>query len=135
MTGVDRKFIKHNLNILSGSILIKQKKRGKWATGAMQSMRKSQSWYIAKSIEKARPLFQTLKGCVDKNKFKWTAEANRALKRLKESLQQLLTMAIPLRGETMQMYLCLRRYFQAHKVEVLTSFPVKQILLRPEKLG
>lgn len=26
-------------------------------------------------------------------------------------------------------------YFQSHKIEVLTSFPVKQILLKPEKSG
>lgn len=30
---------------------------------------------------------------------------------------------------------CLQRYFQTHKAEVLTSFLVKQILLRSEKSG
>lgn len=29
----------------------------------------------------------------------------------------------------------LRCYFQEHKIEVLTSFPMKQVLLRPERLG
>nr|KAJ0224816.1 hypothetical protein LSAT_V11C100009940 [Lactuca sativa] len=29
----------------------------------------------------------------------------------------------------------LRRYFQAHKVEVMTSYPIKQVLLRPKKSG
>lgn len=29
----------------------------------------------------------------------------------------------------------LRRYFQAHQIEVLTNCPIKQILLKPETLG
>lgn len=29
----------------------------------------------------------------------------------------------------------LRRYFQAHKIEVLTNSPIKQILLKPEMSG
>lgn len=29
----------------------------------------------------------------------------------------------------------LRHYFHAHKIKVLTSYPIKQIRLRPEKLG
>mgnify|MGYP001553540151 FL=1 len=29
----------------------------------------------------------------------------------------------------------LRRYFQAHQIEVLTSYPIKQILLKPETSG
>lgn len=35
--------------------------------------------FVAKSTEKALLLFQTLKGCVDKNHFKWTMEADAAL--------------------------------------------------------
>lgn len=30
---------------------------------------------------------------------------------------------------------CLRRYFQEHQVEVLTSYSIKQVLLKPEMIG
>ena len=35
--------------------------------------------FIAKSAEKALPLCQTLKGCLNKKQFKWTVEADVAL--------------------------------------------------------
>lgn len=142
--------------------------------------------FITKSAEKALPLFQTLKGCIDKNKFKWRLEANKALQQLKIALHQVQALASPLLGETLQMYLVvsgeaisfvlvlernkkqlpiqfmirvlqgtelnylileklvltliyvamqLRHYFQAHKIEVLTSYLIKQILLSPVKSG
>ncbi|KAL7604572.1 hypothetical protein Lser_V15G15644 [Lactuca serriola] len=61
--------------------------------------------FIAKSAEKALPLYQTLKGCLDKKQFKWTERADEALQRLKDSLDQLPALAFPLSGETLQMYL------------------------------
>lgn len=61
--------------------------------------------FIAKSVEKALPLFQTLKGCIDKNQFKWIPEAEKAIKHLKEALHQLPTMVSPLPRETLKMYL------------------------------
>nr|KAJ0193517.1 hypothetical protein LSAT_V11C800404610 [Lactuca sativa] len=119
-------------------------------------------------------------------KFKWTEKSDVALQQLKDTLHQLSTLACPLPGETLQMYLVaseeaissvltvereskqisihfvsgslqepevnfpsleklvlalvyaargLRRYFQTHKVDVLTSYLIKQVLLRPEKSG
>ena len=142
--------------------------------------------FLAKSAEKALPLFQTLKGCIDKHNFQWTTEAEEALLALKEALRSPPILARPIPEETLLMYLSasehaissvllverekqqmpvyfvsralqgpevnypileklvlalvhgarrLRRYFQAHQVEVLSSHPIKQILLKPEKSG
>ncbi|KAI3739905.1 hypothetical protein L2E82_30317 [Cichorium intybus] len=142
--------------------------------------------FVAKSAEKALPLFNTLKGCVDKHNCKWTEEAETALAHLKEAMKELPTLACPVPGERLYIFLAaspeaisavltvererqqrpvyfvsralqgselcypkleklflaliyaarrLRRYFQAHHVEVLTSQPIRQILLKPEKSG
>ncbi|KAI3790848.1 hypothetical protein L2E82_04222 [Cichorium intybus] len=142
--------------------------------------------FIAKSAEKALPLFNTLKGEVNKDGFKWTTAADEAWKNLKHALGNLPTLSSPIPGEILSIYLSasheavsavlvvernntqlpvyfisrvlqgpevnylmleklvlalvhaarrLRRYFQAHHVEVLTSQPLKQILLKPENLG
>nr|KAJ0216727.1 hypothetical protein LSAT_V11C300147310 [Lactuca sativa] len=144
------------------------------------------SRFISKSVDKAMPLFHTLMGCIEKNNFQWTNEAEKALQRIKEALNKLSTLATPIPGETLQMYLStsgeaissildveregeqrpvyfvsralqgpelnypmveklvlaliyaarrLRHYFQAHQIEVLTSYPIKQNLLKPETSG
>nr|KAJ0218881.1 hypothetical protein LSAT_V11C300127070 [Lactuca sativa] len=141
------------------------------------------SRFISKSADKGMPLFHTLKGCIEKSNFQWTNEAEKALRKIKEALHELPTLATPIPGETLQVYLSmsdeaissvlvveregeqklvyfvnralqgpelnyptleklvlaliystrrLRRYFQAHQIEVLTSYPIKQILLKPE---
>lgn len=61
--------------------------------------------FIARSIEKDVPLFHTLKGCVDKNQFKWTVENDNGLECLKEALHQLPVMEVPLPREILQVYL------------------------------
>ena len=132
------------------------------------------------------PLFHTLKSCIQKNNFQWTAITEAALQKIKEALHKLPTLASPIPGETLQMYLstsneeissvltiemegekrpvyfvsralqgpelnyptleklvlaliyaarCLRRYFQAHQIEVLTNCPIKQISLKLETSG
>ncbi|KAI3739893.1 hypothetical protein L2E82_30305 [Cichorium intybus] len=142
--------------------------------------------FIAKSAEKALPLFNTLKGEVSKEGFRWTVAADEAWQNLKQALSNLPTLASPIPGETLSIYLLasheaisavlivernniqlpvyfisralqspeinypmleklvlalvhaarrLRRYFQAHHIEVLTSQPLKQILLKPENSG
>ncbi|XP_052624863.1 uncharacterized protein LOC128132371 [Lactuca sativa] len=114
------------------------------------------------------------------------AQAEKALQRIKEALHKLPTLATPIPGETLQVYLStsgeaissvlaveregeqkpvyfvsralqgpeinypmleklvleliyaarrLSRYFQEHQIEVLTSYPIKQILLKPEMSG
>lgn len=61
--------------------------------------------FISKSVEKAMPLFQTLKGCVDKNNFRWTVEAKKELEKLKEALKTLQTPPHLIPGETISVYL------------------------------
>ncbi|XP_023768988.1 uncharacterized protein LOC111917544 [Lactuca sativa] len=132
------------------------------------------------------PLLHTLKGCIEKNNFQWTNEAEKALQKIKEALHELPNLATPIPRETLHVYLStsgeaissvlaveregeqrpvyfvsrvlqgpelnypmlaklvlaltyaarrLRRYFQAHQIEVLMSYPIKQILLTPETSG
>ncbi|KAI3493481.1 hypothetical protein L1887_41873 [Cichorium endivia] len=61
--------------------------------------------FIAKSAEKALPLFSTLKGEVSKEGFKWTPAADEAWQKLKQTLSQLPTLASPTPGETLFVYL------------------------------
>nr|KAJ0187158.1 hypothetical protein LSAT_V11C900462460 [Lactuca sativa] len=108
--------------------------------------------FISKAAEKAIPLFHTLKGCIEKNNFRWTPDAESALQEIKKALHTLPTLANPVPGETMQVYLSASKdailsvlvvewqgrqlpiYFtsSAHQIEVLTSCPIKQVLLKPK---
>ncbi|XP_023743054.1 uncharacterized protein LOC111891220 [Lactuca sativa] len=63
------------------------------------------SRFVSKSANKAMPLFHTLKGCMEKSNFQWTNEAEKALQKIKEALHELPTLATPIPGETLQMYL------------------------------
>nr|GEU95859.1 reverse transcriptase domain-containing protein [Tanacetum cinerariifolium] len=45
--------------------------------------------FLSKSAEKSLPLFQTLKKCIKKSDFHWTAEAEQAFKQLKQYLSEL----------------------------------------------
>lgn len=63
------------------------------------------SRFISRSADKAMPLFHTLKGCIEKNNFQWTAAAEEVLQKIKEALHKLLTLASPIPVETLQMYL------------------------------
>lgn len=61
--------------------------------------------FISKSAEKVMPLFHTLKGCIEKNNFRWTLEAESMLQKIKKVLHTLPTLANPIPGETLQVYL------------------------------
>nr|GEX63745.1 reverse transcriptase domain-containing protein [Tanacetum cinerariifolium] len=45
--------------------------------------------FLSKSAEKSLPLFLTLKKCIKKSDFRWTAEAEQAFKQLKQHLSEL----------------------------------------------
>nr|GEU80010.1 reverse transcriptase domain-containing protein [Tanacetum cinerariifolium] len=45
--------------------------------------------FLSKSAKKSLPLFQTLKKCIKKSDFHWTAEAEQAFKQLKQHLSEL----------------------------------------------
>nr|GEZ48082.1 reverse transcriptase domain-containing protein [Tanacetum cinerariifolium] len=51
--------------------------------------------FLSKSAEKSLPLFQTLKKCIKKSNFHWTAEAEQAFKQLKQHLSELPLLVAP----------------------------------------
>nr|GEU43739.1 reverse transcriptase domain-containing protein [Tanacetum cinerariifolium] len=61
--------------------------------------------FLSKSAEKSLPLFQTLKKCIKKSDFCWTAEAEQAFQQLKQHLSDLPLLAVPKPQEELIMYL------------------------------
>jgi hypothetical protein len=61
--------------------------------------------FLAKHAEKSLPFINTLKACLNINKFLWTAEADEALKEMKRYLANLPTLTAPLPKEKLKMYL------------------------------
>nr|GEW02415.1 reverse transcriptase domain-containing protein [Tanacetum cinerariifolium] len=61
--------------------------------------------FLSKSAEKYLPLFQTLKKCIKKSDFRWTAEAEQAFKQLKQHLSELPLLVVPKPHEELIMYL------------------------------
>nr|GEW92858.1 reverse transcriptase domain-containing protein [Tanacetum cinerariifolium] len=61
--------------------------------------------FLSKSTEKSLPLFQTLKKCIKKSDFRWTAEAKRAFQQLKQHLSDLPLLVAPKPQEELIMYL------------------------------
>nr|XP_043639646.1 uncharacterized protein LOC122610749 [Erigeron canadensis] len=61
--------------------------------------------FLSKSADKSLPFFHTLKGCLEKQNFRWTKEAQKAFIELKNYLCRLPTMTAPFPGETLQVYL------------------------------
>nr|GEV87399.1 reverse transcriptase domain-containing protein [Tanacetum cinerariifolium] len=84
------------------------------------------------------------KKCVKKSDFRWTAEAERAFKQLKQHLSDLPLLVTPKPQEKLIMYLSathgaitkrFRRYFQAHPITVITDQPINQVMSRPDVAG
>nr|GEX49941.1 reverse transcriptase domain-containing protein [Tanacetum cinerariifolium] len=61
--------------------------------------------FLSKSAEKSLPLFQTLKKCIKKSDFHWTAEAEQAFQQLKHHLLDLPFLVAPNPQEELIMYL------------------------------
>nr|GEV09585.1 reverse transcriptase domain-containing protein [Tanacetum cinerariifolium] len=61
--------------------------------------------FLSKSMEKYLPLFQTLKKCIKKSDFHWTAEAEQAFKQLKQHLSELPLLVVPKPREELVIYL------------------------------
>nr|GEX90467.1 reverse transcriptase domain-containing protein [Tanacetum cinerariifolium] len=61
--------------------------------------------FLSKSVEKSLPLFQTLKKCIKKSDFHWTAEAEQAFQQLKQYLSELPLLVAPKPQEELIMYL------------------------------
>nr|GEX93474.1 reverse transcriptase domain-containing protein [Tanacetum cinerariifolium] len=62
--------------------------------------------FLSKSAEKSLPLFQTLKKCIKKSDFHWTAEAKQAFQQLKQNLSELSLLVAPKPQEELIIYLC-----------------------------
>ncbi|GJT60432.1 reverse transcriptase domain-containing protein [Tanacetum coccineum] len=61
--------------------------------------------FLARSAEKSLPFFKTLKGCIEKRDFWWSQEAEGAFQKLKQHLQSLSALIVPIPGETLTLYL------------------------------
>nr|GEY38268.1 reverse transcriptase domain-containing protein [Tanacetum cinerariifolium] len=61
--------------------------------------------FLSKSAEKSLPLFQTLKKCIKKSDFRWTAKAEQAFQQLKQHLSDLPLLVAPKPQEELIMYL------------------------------
>nr|GFA36765.1 hypothetical protein [Tanacetum cinerariifolium] len=61
--------------------------------------------FLSKSSEKSLPLFKTLKKCIKKSDFHWTAEAEQAFKQLKQHLSELPLLVAPKPKEELIIYL------------------------------
>nr|GEV67576.1 reverse transcriptase domain-containing protein [Tanacetum cinerariifolium] len=61
--------------------------------------------FLSKSAEKSLPLFKTLKKCIKKSNFHWTAKAEQAFKQLKQHLSELPLLVAPKPKEELIVYL------------------------------
>nr|GEW56952.1 reverse transcriptase domain-containing protein [Tanacetum cinerariifolium] len=61
--------------------------------------------FLSKSAEKSLPLFKTLKKCIKKSDFHWTAEAEQAFKQLKQHLLELPLLVAPKPNEELIIHL------------------------------
>ncbi|XP_071727931.1 uncharacterized protein [Rutidosis leptorrhynchoides] len=111
--------------------------------------------FLSRAADRSLPFFLTLKGCLNKKDFVLTEDAEKAFQNMKAFLRELPTLTAPIQGETLTVYLAtsseairsvlideiklkcrqLRRYFQAHPIQVLRDQPIKHILTRPEISG
>ncbi|GJW21957.1 reverse transcriptase domain-containing protein [Tanacetum coccineum] len=61
--------------------------------------------FLAKSAEKLLPFFKTLKKCMKKSDFHWTAEAEEAFKQMKQLIAELPMLTAPMEKEELIVYL------------------------------
>nr|GEX42972.1 reverse transcriptase domain-containing protein [Tanacetum cinerariifolium] len=90
--------------------------------------------FLSKSAEKSLPLFKTLKKCIKKSDFHWTAEAKQAFKQLKQHLSKLPLLVAPKPHEELIIYLS-ATYEAAHPITVITDQPIKQVMSRLDVVG
>ncbi|GKA13541.1 reverse transcriptase domain-containing protein [Tanacetum coccineum] len=61
--------------------------------------------FLAKSAEKSLPFFKTLKKCMKKSDFHWTAEAEEVFKKMKQLIAELPMLTAPMEIEELIVYL------------------------------
>ncbi|XP_022031141.1 uncharacterized protein LOC110932090 [Helianthus annuus] len=142
--------------------------------------------FLSKVADKTLPFMKVLKDCLQTSKFNWTTEAKAAFQEMKTYICKLPTLATPMPGDPLLLYLSaskttisavmmveregkqihiyfisrtlkgpeerympleklalalvfasrrLRRYFQGHKVTLVTDQPLQKVLRKPELSG
>nr|GEU30675.1 reverse transcriptase domain-containing protein [Tanacetum cinerariifolium] len=116
--------------------------------------------FLSKSAEKSLPLFQTLKKCIKKSDFYWTAEAEQAFQLLKQHLSELPLLVAPKPQEELIIYLSatygaisavlmtergtaqtpiyfISRALQRPELNYssMEKLPIKQVMSRPDVAG
>ncbi|GJX95395.1 reverse transcriptase domain-containing protein [Tanacetum coccineum] len=61
--------------------------------------------FLVKSAGRSLPFFKTLKGCLNKNDFRWNTKVEAAFQELKSHLQSLPVLTVPKLGKTLILYL------------------------------
>ncbi|GJY54394.1 reverse transcriptase domain-containing protein [Tanacetum coccineum] len=87
----------------------------------------SLSRFLSKSAEKSIPFFKTLKNCIKKSDFQWTAEAEKAFQEMKKHIVELPLLAAPKPKEDLIMYLYAAK--EAINAVLLTERELKQMLI------
>ncbi|GJZ33892.1 reverse transcriptase domain-containing protein [Tanacetum coccineum] len=81
--------------------------------------------FLSKSVEKSLPFFKSLKKCMKKSDFQWTAEAEVAFKQMKKLIAELPTLTEPMEKEELIVYLAVAR--EAMSVMLMTEMEVKRM--------
>ncbi|GJR80866.1 reverse transcriptase domain-containing protein [Tanacetum coccineum] len=81
--------------------------------------------FMSKSAEKSLPFFKTLKKCMKKSDFQWTAEAEITFKQMKQSIAELPMLAAPTEKEELIMYLAAAK--KAVSAVLMTEREGKQV--------
>ncbi|XP_074323440.1 uncharacterized protein LOC141660358 [Apium graveolens] len=100
--------------------------------------------FVSKSSDGCKEFFKAIK--VAGKDFVLTPECEEAFRRIKEQLGNPSMLSKPLDGESLILYLTVSNYsisavleatpyFQAHKIEVRTAYPLRQVLHKPESSG
>ncbi|KAJ9542341.1 hypothetical protein OSB04_028847 [Centaurea solstitialis] len=102
--------------------------------------------FISRSSDKCHLFYNVIR----KNQgFLWTDEHEKALQKLKQYMTSPPLLTKPVEGESLQLYLArgrstamtnllskkLRHYFVSHHIIVVTNYPLKTILRKPELTG
>lgn len=79
----------------------KTKKQVQSLNGKLASLAR----FLSKAADRSLPFFKTLKGCLRKQDFSWTKEAESAFQDMKKFLASLPTLTALIPGETLTLYL------------------------------
>ncbi|GJV43349.1 reverse transcriptase domain-containing protein [Tanacetum coccineum] len=79
--------------------------------------------FLSKSAKKALPFFKTLKKCIKKSDFQWTAKAEATFRKIKKLIAELPILTTPMEREELIVYLAAAR--KAVSVVLMTGMEIK----------